>query len=69
MTDLSELFARDPLTYTKEAAELETVISEMRKKRAQFNSGALKAGSTKPLTEKQKQVLSLKEKIGGGLDL
>lgn len=68
MSDLSELFARDPLTYTKEGREIEIIIEEMRKKRGQFNLGNAKAGSTKPLTAKQKEVASL---LGDdkGLDL
>lgn len=69
MSDLTELFARDPLTYTKEGAELSTIIAEMRKKRAQFNLGNKTAGSTKPLTDKQKQVLSLGDVLKLDLDL
>lgn len=65
MTDLAELFARDPLTYTKEGGEVRQIIEEMRKKRAQFNLGNARAGSTKPPTEKQKELLSIREKIGG----
>lgn len=66
MTDLAQLFSQDPLTYTKEGGELRAIIEEMRKKRHQFNAGNAKAGSTKPLTEKQKSVAKL---IEGGLDL
>lgn len=68
MTDIAELFQRDPLTYTKEGGELRAIIEKMRQSRHQFNAGNLKAGSTKPLTEKQKSVQKL---LGGsgGLDL
>lgn len=68
MSDLSEIFARDPLTYTKEGGEIAAIIEEMRKKRGQFNLGNAKAGSTKPLTAKQKEVSKL---LGDdkGLDL
>lgn len=67
MTDIAELFQRDPLTYTKEGGELRAIIEKMRQSRHQFNAGNLKAGSTKPLNEKQKRVQELLK--GGGLDL
>lgn len=67
MTDIAELFQRDPLTYTKEGDELRQIIDYFRKARHQFNAGNAKAGSTKPLSEKQKAVKGLLE--GGGLDL
>jgi len=69
MSDLSELFARDPLSFTKEGGEVAAIIAEMRKKRAQFNLGNKTAGSTKPLTDKQKQVLSLGDTLKLDLDL
>lgn len=67
MSDLSELFARDPLGYSKQ--DIATIIEEMRKKRGQFNLGNMKAGSTKPLTEKQKAIMSVSKDLLGGLDL
>lgn len=67
MSDLAELFARDPLSYTKDGKELETIIEEMRKKRGQFNLGNAKAGKvTGPTSEKAKAVSKLDL---GGLDL
>lgn len=69
MSDISELFARNPLSFTKEGGEVATIIAEMRKKRAQFNLGNKTAGSTKPLTGKQKEVLSLADKLNLDLDL
>lgn len=68
MSDLAELFARDPLSYTKEGKELETIIEEMRKKRGQFNLGNAKAGkiAKAPTSEKGKAVSGLDL---GGLDL
>lgn len=69
MTDINELFQRDPLNYTKESGELREIVAYFCTRRAQFNLGNLKAGSTKPLNEKQKEVLSLKDKLGGGFDL
>lgn len=61
MSDLSELFARDPLSLTK--TDITTIIEEMRKSRHAFNAGNIKAGSTKPKTEKQKQIATLAEKL------
>lgn len=70
MTDLAELFSRDPLTYTKEGGELRSIIAAFRERRAQFNTGNMKAGSTKPVSEKQKAVLSIADKLDmKGLDL
>lgn len=67
MSDLAELFARDPLSYTKSGRELEIIIEEMRKKRGQFNLGNAKAGKvTAPTSEKAKAVAGLDI---GGLDL
>jgi hypothetical protein len=61
MSDLAELFARDPLQLTKD--DIRTIIEEMRKSRHAFNAGNMKAGSTKPPTEKQKAISSLAEKL------
>lgn len=63
MPDIAELFARDPLSYTEE--DLTHIVEEMRKSRAQFNLGNVKAGSTKPKTEKQKSL----EALAKGLDI
>ena len=65
MSDLATLFARDPLTLTQ--SNLSTIVSEMRKSRHQFNAGNMKAGSTKPKTEKQKALADLAGKLN--LDL
>lgn len=59
-TDINELFNRDPLSLTDE--DITSIIAEMRKKRHMFKT-APAAGKTKApakLTEKQKQVSSLK---------
>jgi hypothetical protein len=64
VTDLADLFSRDPLSFTKEGGEVRLIIEAMRAKRAQFNLGNIKAGSTKPLTVKQKELLSVRETIG-----
>lgn len=59
--DLAELFARDPLDLTDD--DIRSIIEEMRKSRHAFNAGNMKAGSTKPKTEKQKTIASLAEKM------
>jgi hypothetical protein len=61
MPDLAELFARDPLKLTKD--DIRSIVEEMRKSRHAFNAGNANAGSTKPKTEKQKQIASLAEKL------
>jgi hypothetical protein len=61
MSDLQELFSRDPLNLTKD--DIRSIIEEMRKSRHAFNAGNAKAGSTKPQSEKQKQIASLAEKM------
>jgi hypothetical protein len=61
MTDIAELFARDPLLLSQQ--DIETIVAEMRKSRHAFNAGNMKAGSTKPKTEKQKAVAALSEKL------
>jgi len=61
MSDLAELFARDPLKLTDD--DITAIITEMRKSRHAFNAGNAKAGSTKPKTEKQKTIASLAEKM------
>lgn len=60
--DIVELFARDPLSLTED--DLTHIIAEMRKSRAAFNLGNVKAGSTKPKTAKQKQLSDLASDVG-----
>ena len=57
MTDLATLFARDPLSLTQ--ADISTIVDEMRKSRHAFNAGNIRAGNTKPKTEKQKTLAAL----------
>ena len=52
MSDIAELFARNPLQLT--TTDLEEIVKKFRESRGQFVVGNMKAGSTKPLTEKQK---------------
>ena len=61
MTDLSTLFSRNPLDLTRD--DISTIIEAFRKSRHQFNLGNPKAGSTKPLTEKQKKINDLASKL------
>lgn len=61
MTDISELFSRDPLTLTR--TDISKIIDTMRASRHAFNAGNIKAGSTKPPTEKQKQITDLASKL------
>lgn len=61
MNDLPALFARDPLSLTRE--DISQIVATMRESRKAFNLGNKKAGSTKPPTEKQKQINSLAEKL------
>lgn len=61
MSDIAELFARDPLKLTK--TDITKIIEEMRKSRHAFNAGNMKAGSTKPPTEKQKTIIDLADKM------
>ena len=63
MADIAELFSRDPLSYSE--ADLDLIITEMRKSRGAFNLGNVKAGSTKPKTEKQKKL----EELAKGLEI
>lgn len=51
MTDIAELFARDPMQLSEQ--DLDQIIRAFREMRGQFNLGAKAAGSTKPKTEKQ----------------
>jgi len=55
--DIQELFARDPLQLTR--PDIEQIVAEMRKSRHAFNMGNIKAGNTKPKSEKQKKLEAL----------
>lgn len=61
MTDLSTLFSRNPLDLTRE--DITTIIQAFRASRHQFSLGNVKAGSTKPPTEKQKKINDLASKM------
>jgi hypothetical protein len=59
MSDLTELFSRDPNSYTKE--DIKSIITIYREKRKQFNAGALQAGKAKtPTTKSQSLAAAIK---------
>lgn len=47
MTDINELFARDPLSFTKEGGEIKQIVAKLRESRGQYNLGSMKAGNMK----------------------
>lgn len=67
MTDLQELFSRDPLLLSQQDVGL--IVTEMRKARGQFSMGNIKAGNTKPKTEKQKKMAELSSSLNLSIDL
>lgn len=60
MSDIAELFARDPLKLTK--AEIKDIVAFNRANRAQFNLGNIKAGKavSKPKVSAKLAGLDLK---------
>lgn len=71
MSDISELFGRDPLSYTREGGEVRKIVEHFRKARGQFNLGNMKAGATKTKapSEKAQKVASLGLSLGLKLNL
>ena len=70
MSDLARLFATDPMKLSRDDFTL--IVTEMRKSRAAFQAGNIKAGALKPKTEKQKAVSEQTAKVSqllGGLEL
>jgi len=65
MSDITELFARDPLQLTKD--DISTIVNKFRESRSAFNLGNKRAGSTKPPTAAQKKAIELKDKLGDDL--
>jgi len=61
MTDIAELFARDPLSLNDQ--DISLIVDEMRKSGHAFAAGNMKAGSTKPKTAAQKQLSELQSKL------
>jgi len=50
MSEISDLFARDPLSLTRE--DIDAIIARYREARAAFNLGEKQAGATKKIKEK-----------------
>jgi len=61
MTDITELFARDPLSLSKQ--DIGVIVAKFRESRKAFNLGNVRAGSTKPLTAKQKATDALAARV------
>lgn len=61
--DMSELFRRDPLSYSQQ--DIQVIVARFRESRKQFDLGNKKAGSTKPLSVAQKKA----EELSLGLDI
>jgi hypothetical protein len=57
MSDITELFARDPLEFSQ--ADLDAIIDEMRKKRVLFNSAPTAKAAPKKLTAGQEKAAKL----------
>lgn len=67
MSDIAELFARDPLSLTKE--NITEIIQHYQKCRGQFALGNMTAGSAKPKSAKTKEVETLANSLQSKLDL
>lgn len=65
--DMSELFRRDPLSYSKQ--DIEVIVARFRESRKQFDLGNKRAGSTKALTPAQKKVEDMGNALGLEIDL
>lgn len=61
MRDLHQILDDDPRGYSDQ--DLDEIIKLYREKRHLYNLGNAKGGTTKPLTEKQKEVKSLADKM------
>ncbi len=61
LTDIAELFARDPLELSDR--DIGRMVDEFRERRTQYALGNAMAGSTKPKSPKQKAVADLASKL------
>lgn len=66
MTDIHELFQRDPLELSEQ--DLDAIIRKFRESRGQFALGNAMAGSTKKPSEKTQKTLDLAAKLNLDLD-
>lgn len=55
MSDLTELFARDPLKYSK--GDVQAIVAAYREKRKQFNAGGTLAGKASVVKPKTKTLM------------
>ena len=67
MSDIAELFARDPLELSKQ--DIGEIVNYYRQKRAQFNLGDKTAGNTKKMKESTPKVKQSGEELLKGLGL
>lgn len=67
MTDINELFSRDPLKLTDD--NIDEIIEEMRAKRHLFNSGAGTVKKAPAKSKLAKEGSQLKAKLGLDIDL
>lgn len=65
MSDLTELFSRDPLKYSKQ--DIQQIIAAYREKRKQFNAGGTLAGKASVVKPKTKALLDVVK--SGDLDI
>lgn len=63
MSDLQTLFARDPLSLSRQ--DLETIVRELRERRKQYNLGNQSAGKAKPQSAKAEAA----KKVTGQLNI
>lgn len=66
MTDITELFARDPLDLSKQ--DIAAIVTKFRESRHAFNLGNRKAGSTKAPSAAEKKTNELKNALGDKLN-
>lgn len=62
MSDIADLFARDPLSLTK--PDIEVIVKYYREKRAQFNLGDKTAGATKKMKADGPKITDVNELLG-----
>jgi hypothetical protein len=67
MSDLHEIMARDPRSYSEQ--DLDALIQTLRERRNQYNLGNAKAGSTKKPTPKTEATMSLAKSLETKIDL
>jgi hypothetical protein len=67
MSDIAELFARDPLKLSDQ--DLLSIVERFRAARGQFNLGNKMAGTTKPPTAKQAKTAEVAAKLNFDLEL